>query len=216
MAQATKPRKAVDRIAGDVTNDAAFALNFEAPYTVSLTLKGVCSLLYHRYSGESVEAKAKAKKGSAAKKEDDVESYVYRAEDGALAIPGKWLYGAVTNKKTGAAKFRQDPRSPRKSALDLYTAGFIVTTHMASIGAVDWDFLHREGVVVNQSRIMRTRPALLAGWEATLEAMVLLPEYISPADVHDVVSQAGKLCGFGDYRPTYGRFQIIAFDAGNA
>jgi hypothetical protein len=40
---------------------------------------------------------------------------------------------------------------------------------------------------------------------------VLLPEYIGENDLLDTLNMAGKLCGLGDFRPTYGRFQIIEF-----
>mgnify|MGYP001597427887 FL=1 len=84
------------------------------PYAVAVTVEGYADFLFHRWNAEAVDEKAKAAKNSKGKKTDDVESYVYRTDNGELAIPGEYLRGSIIN----AAKFRQDPRSPRKSAMD--------------------------------------------------------------------------------------------------
>jgi len=42
--------------------------------------------------------------------------------------------------------------------------------------------------------------------------MIAIPEYISPAFLLDLLTQAGRLCGLCDHRPTYGRFQVTSFE----
>lgn len=179
----------------------------EVPYCVEVTVQGVADILFHRWNCEAVEEKAKAKKGSAAKKTDDLESYVYRNEDNELCIPGSHLRGAIVN----AAKFRQDPRSPRKSAMDLFKAGVVSLTALATTGLKKWDYEDKQRVVIQRSAITRTRPALKSGWRATFTLMVNLPEYISPSLLNEVIQQAGKLIGLADFRPTYGRFHVVGF-----
>lgn len=194
-----------------VTNLAEFTLNASEPYRVATTLQGTATLLFHRWNCESVEAKAKAAKGSAAKKTDDIESYVYRDDAGELCIPGEYLRQAVAG-PAGAAKFRQDPRSSRKSALDLYKAGVVSLTELATLGTKDWDFIDQRRVTVQRAGVTRMRPAMLAGWRAEFELQVLLPEYIPPMDLLDVISRAGQLVGLADFRPTYGRFAVVKFE----
>ncbi len=195
-------------IGGDVpSNDAKAAIESEIPFVVEVVAQGVADYLYHRWSVEAVEAKSRAKKGSVAKNTDNLESYVYRTADGQLAIPGAQLRGAMLV----AAKFRQDPRSPRKSAQDLFKAGVFCLTQLASVGQSSWDYEDRQRVNVRGSSITRTRPALKAGWTAKFQLQCNLPDYINPALLHDVLEQAGRLVGLGDYRPTYGRFQIVRF-----
>lgn len=189
------------------TNDAKPEIETEIPYIVEIVIQGVSDYLYHRWSVEAVEAKARAKKGSATKNSDNLESYVYRLSSGELAIPGTQLRGALLV----AAKFHQDPRSPRKSAQDLFRAGIFSLTQLASVGQAKWDYEDRQRVNVRGSSITRTRPALKAGWTAKFHVQCNLPEYISESFLHDVADQAGKLVGIGDYRPTYGRFQIVRF-----
>lgn len=195
-----------------VTNGGEAAITAEAPYIATVLIEGVSPILFHRWNAESIAEKAGAKKGSAAKKTDDVESYVYRCEDGTIGIPGLYLVGSMTNPQNGAAKYRQDPRSPRKSALDLYKAGVVPLTEIASLGKADWDYLDKRRVTVQRAGITRVRPAFQAGWKAEFDLMVNTPEYISPTDLLDCLSMAGRLVGVGDFRPTFGRFQITKFE----
>jgi hypothetical protein len=178
------------------------------PYRVSVTIEGTAPLLFHRWNCESVAEKSNAAKGSKAKKTDNLESYVYRMENGNLALPGEYVRMACV----GAAKFRQDPRSPRKSAMDLYKAGLICNTLYADLGVKDWQYVDQRRVVVQRAAITRQRPAMEVGWRATFEFMVLLPQYISPHDLHSVLTNGGVLIGVADFRPTYGRFIVTRFD----
>lgn len=192
----------------ETTNGGAAAIATGNPYTVNVAVQGMADMLFHRWNCEAVETKAKAAKNSAAKKTDDVESYVYRDEVGDLCIPGEYFRQAIIH----AAKFRQDPRSPRKSAMDLYKAGVVCLTQLASLGVRDWDYLDTRRVVVQRAGVNRTRPAMKVGWRADIQFSVLLPEYIAESDLHSVLDTAGRLIGVGDFRPTYGRFGIVGFD----
>lgn len=188
-----------------VSNDGAAAI--VAPYIAEITIEGAAAILFHRWSCEGVEAKAAAAKGSKAKKEDDWESYLYRDDAGEIAIPGEYLRQSIIE----AAKYRQDPRSPRKSAKDLYKAGVISLTDLATTGATEPDYLDRRRACVMRAAITRVRPALNAGWSATFQMMVQTPEYIPPQVLNAVLSDAGRLVGIGDFRPSYGRFVVSSF-----
>lgn len=194
---------------GEVTNGGASAIASSEPYTATVTVCGIADLLFHRWNCEAVETKSKAAKNSAAKKTDDLESYVYRNEENEICIPGEYLRQSLIL----AAKFRQDPRSPRKSAMDLYKAGVVSLTNLATLGVTAWDYEDRRRVVIQRSGVNRVRPAMRAGWKATFDLMVMLPEYIAPSDLNDVIQAAGRLTGLGDFRPTFGRFQIVGFTA---
>ncbi len=182
------------------------------PYSATVTIEGVAPILFHRWNNEAVAEKAAAAKGSKAKKSDNVDSYVWRTPEGEIGIPGEYLKGSICDPRNGAAKYRQDPRSPRKSALDLYRAGVIVLTPIASLGKATWDYLDERRVMVQRNGITRVRPAFLAGWRATFEVEVVTPEYIPAPALLAVLTDAGRLVGVGDYRPTYGRFGVTQFE----
>lgn len=192
----------------NLTNGASRIIENDEPYTCEVTIEGTADFLFHRWNCESVDAKGKAAKNSKSKKTDDIESYVYRNEKGNLCIPGEYLRMAII----GAAKFKQDPRSPRKSAMDLYKAAIIPLTNLSDLGVKTWDYEDRRRVVIQRSGINRTRPAMRAGWKVSFEFMVNLPEYVSRHDLNDTIAMAGRLIGVGDFRPTFGRFQVVKFN----
>lgn len=190
------------------TNGGRETIEAGLPYVVSVTVEGAADFLFHRWNSEAVDEKAKAAKGSKAKKTDDLESYVYRNDDGELCIPGEYLRMAVVN----AAKFRQDPRSPRKSAMDLYKAAVVALTPLASLGVSKWDYEDKRRVVIQRNGVNRVRPAMKAGWQASFDIQVALPEYVDRNSLRETIEQAGRLIGVGDFRPTFGRFGIVAFE----
>jgi hypothetical protein len=199
--------KAEKVVLSDPGNGGNEAISFSQPYTAHVTVTGVADFIFHGWDPEAVEEKGRAAKGSKAKKTDNINSYIYRDENNMLAIPGEYLRMCVCN----AAKFRQDPRSPRKSAMDLYKAGIVVLNKFGSLGTEAWDYLDKRRVVVQRNGINRTRPAMRAGWVVSYEVMCLLPEYIPPHDLLDTIGVAGRLVGLGNFRPTYGRFSVTSF-----
>lgn len=199
----------LEEIGGETpTNGAKKVIERSIPYRVLVELQGVCPILFHRWNCESVAAKAKAKKGSDAKKSDDVETYVYRNEKGEIGIPGEYLRGAII----AASKFQQDPRSPRKSAADLFKAAIVSLTELSSLGKKEWDYLDQRRVCIQRNAITRSRPAFKEGWKASFILMVNLPEYIDEQLLNSTIQAAGKLIGLADFRPSYGRFNVTKFE----
>lgn len=206
---------------GPVSNNGETDILVGAPYVATIRIQGTAALLFHAWNNEAVAEKAAAKKGSETKKTDNVESYVYRDSDGSICLPGQYLVGSLTDPRNGAAKYRQDPRSPRKSALDLFRAGVAALTELAPIipvgkdePTINWDYLDSRRAMVQRNGVTRVRPAFLSGWSTTVQLACLTPEYISPADLLDTLTKAGMLVGVGDFRPTFGRFAVTSFDVG--
>lgn len=203
-----KTKSVMEPIGGSCpTNGALKGVEHQMPYRALVELKGVCPIMFHRWNCESVASKSAAKKGSAEKKSDDVESYVYRNEKGELSIPGEYLRGAII----AAAKFQQDPRSPRKSAADLFKAGIVSLTELSSLGVKAWDYLDKRRVCIQRNAITRSRPAMREGWTASFILQVQLPEYVSEELLNSTIQAAGRLIGLADFRPSYGRFVLTKF-----
>lgn len=196
------------KVVSEPTNGGKSAIEAGLPYAVFVTAEGVSDMLFHRWNCESVEAKSKAAKNSKAKKEDDIESYIWRNDEGELCIPGEYFRQSIIH----AAKFKQDPRSPRKSAMDLFKAGVVSLTPLATLGTDSWDYLDTRRVTVQRAGVNRTRPAMRQGWTVELEFQILTPEYIDSALFQDVLNTAGRLVGVGDFRPTYGRFFVAKYE----
>jgi hypothetical protein len=191
----------------NVSNDAKLDIEIQTPYMVECQIEGAAPMLFHRWSCEAIEEKSKAAKGSAAKKSDNTESFLYRDEKGLIAIPSEYFRQSVIS----AAKFKQDPRSPRKSAMDLFKAGIATLGELCSFGVKEPDYMDRRRVVVQRNGITRVRPAMAAGWKCSVSFQILLPEYINPQLMNDTLQYAGRIVGVGDFRPSFGRFQITGF-----
>lgn len=187
------------------SNGGKSAIDVTVPFRVEVTIRGIAPILFHGWNVEAVEEKSKAAKGSKAKKTDDIESYVYRNEKGELCIPGSYLHGSICN----AGRSMQDPRSPRKSARDLFKAVVLTLTPMASLGTKEWDFIDKRRVVVQRNGITRCRPAMFEGWTATFILLLSAPEYVGESVLSQALSIAGRQVGVGDNRPTYGRFEVV-------
>jgi len=198
-----------------VSNGAIESISASEPYVARIVVVGSSPLLMHAYNVESVEAKGKAAKGSSVKKTDDVESFVYRMsdDDNRLGMPGANFCAALCV----AAKSMQDPRSPRKSMMDLIKASVISLDPVAPFlpGVTEWDFIDRRRVVIQRNSVARARPAMNIGWRIAFKVLVNAPEYVPPDVLHSLASKAGMFQGIGDFRPTYGRFQVSSFEHGD-
>jgi hypothetical protein len=195
-------------VLANVSNGGATAIETQTPYQLIVGIEGTAPILFHAWNCDAVDAKGKASKNSKAKKSDDLESYVYRNAKKELCLPGEYLRQSMI----AAAKFKQDPRSPRKSACDLFKAALVSTTTLASLGAKDWDYVDRRRVTIQRNGITRERPAMREGWRAQFDFTVLLPEYVDRHLFADVLQSAGRLIGVGDFRPTFGRFSVSKFE----
>jgi hypothetical protein len=192
---------------GPVSNGGESDIALTQPYAVKVTIEGTAPILFHAWNVEAVKEKAGAAKGSKSKKEDNIESYVYRNEAREICIPGEYFRQSIIH----AAKYMQDPRSPRKSAMDLFKAGVLVLED-ASLGKAEWDYLDQRRAVVQRNGVNRIRPAMHKGWRATFEIQIILPEYITREILGVAIQNAGRLVGLADFRPTYGRFQVVEFN----
>lgn len=191
-----------------------YATSLSVPsYSMRVKIEGVSRILFHRYDPESVERKSKAPKGSAEKKTDDLESYLYRDLDGYISIPAVNIKACLLN----AAKHFSDPRSTgqKKQAKDLFAAAIFIEPEMCPVlvggkRVKEPQFIDRRGVVVQRNRVNRERPGLLPGWQCEFTVNVLAPEYITPELLREVIFVAGRFVGLGDFRPDFGRFQVIS------
>lgn len=200
--------KAKLKMVSEPTNGGESAIEQGRQYAVNFDLVGTSDLLFHRWNCDAVEAKSKAVKGSKAKKSDDIETYVWRDEKGVLCLPHEYVRQAMLH----AAKYRQDPRSPRKSMFDMAKAAFVPLSDLASLGTKVWDYEHRARVTIQRNGITRIRPAMRSGWKASFDFEIILPEYVPHDLFRALLDDAGRLVGLGDYRPTFGRFRVERFE----
>jgi hypothetical protein len=72
---------------------------------------------------------------------------------------------------------------------------------------VDERFALRKSVRVQQNRVMRSRP-LFRKWSCTF-TVEFDTEVVNTEQVIEAIIASGRYEGFGDWRPKYGRFEIV-------
>lgn len=65
-------------------------------------------------------------------------------------------------------------------------------------------------VIINRARVMRYRPQLDT-WALEFTLSILDDELHSSV-VFEILQDAGKRVGIGDYRPKFGRFQVVKWE----
>lgn len=84
------------------------------------------------------------------------------------------------------------------------------------IFATHREYVDLRPVVVGRNRIVRTRPKFPVDdsyyWEVSFEAL-LDDVKLNLEDLKDIIINAGQYIGFGDFRPRFGRFELVKFNA---
>lgn len=174
-------------------------------------IKGVSPVLINRFK-EQDEIPTTVKKG----KKDygtpryQAENTAYRDEDTSLLwIPTAWLTGAI---RTIASDYKLP--GTRKSVKSI-SGGAIVPlqekayfTEKYKVTDVEVD---SRPCVIQRARIMRHR-ARLEKWSVVIDLQI--DNEILPAEtVHELINDAGRRAGFGDFRPNkggpFGRFAVV-------
>ena len=184
---------------------------------LSVSIQGVSPLLLHngqtadptnKYSRQLKEISGKRKKTD----EDYAEmsriewhAGLYVNADQKIIMPASLLEAAIYD---GAKK--------SKLGKAFKSAVFVLDDVILDIGrkygsAADlWkDEQYRDirGVRVNQSRVMRTRPIFFF-WGCEF-IVTYDDEQVNLADVRRAINDAGSKSGLGDFRPRYGRFEVV-------
>lgn len=69
------------------------------------------------------------------------------------------------------------------------------------------DFADFRKVKVQKNSVRRCRP-IFREWELKI-SLNYLPDVINQSQVEDILDVAGRLIGLSDYRPRYGRFEVL-------
>jgi len=69
------------------------------------------------------------------------------------------------------------------------------------------EYVDMRTVRVGQQKVVRTRP-IFHDWKVTFTAY-LDTDKLNPEELIEILENAGKYAGLGDYRPRYGRFTVV-------
>lgn len=183
--------------------------------TIRVTIKGTSPLLINRFkeNDEAPEAMKKSNKKDYGTPRAQAEMTPYRDDDtGKLWLPTIWVTGTI---RSVASDYKL-PGS-RKSVKSI-AGGAVVPVEEKAYFVEDYKIKDIEvdsrPCVIQRARIMRHR-ARLESWSISLDLQV--DEEILPVnDVHQILNDAGRRAGLGDYRPQrggpFGRFIVTGWE----
>jgi len=186
--------------------------------SVSVTIEGVAALLINRFKDESeVQAAAgnvakKGKKDYGTPRQQAEKTAYYDEETKKLWVPSTWITGSIA---TVASDYKL--KNSKKSVKSVSGGAIIPYEEKIyfkegfTLADVEID---SRPCVVQRARIMRHR-SKLEFW--TLEFNLMIDDSILPLEtVKELLDDAGKRAGLGDYRPPkggqFGRYTVTKWE----
>ena len=167
----------------------------------NVEVEGISPLLQHRFAvEEDTAALTKGKK--VYNSEEDARKALYTDEKGNPIQPSTHFEGAMVK---SAVQFKMQGKKTYK---DAFRAGVFIEPVNIPHKIKDWE-IDLMPVVVNRSRIMRSRPKF-NNWKLAFQ-ITCIDERIAPEVIKEILEDAGKFVGIGDFRPKFGRFKVIKF-----
>lgn len=190
-------------------------LTITSPALYIVTIKGMDGILFNKIPDLSIP-KSKSKKQTqedrlAYEKEHWKEKAYFDAQGG-LFVPGENIHECL---KEGCAYWGQKiPGAGNKTFTDLVKSACIVES--MPLGATEKDLIEY-GKVVNGTPTLRTpskvykiRP-LLRPWGGQFKLHVF-DGRLDEAILKTIISYAGLFRGLCDWRPTFGRFELVSIE----
>lgn len=186
--------------------------------TGSVTVEGLTpGLLMHRFSEPNeAEEEVRAIRQDRGTTRERAEQAAYRDDEGNLYAPSTWFFRSMIE----AGGYRKQ-RGSRKSMKYIIPAAIVIPADVINLMDFDGkpikDFeVDARPVVIpsTKGRIMAYRPKI-EQWRATFP-MEVDTTIIAVDDAHQLLEDAGRRQGVGDFRPEkkgpFGRFKIIKWD----
>ena len=97
-----------------------------------------------------------------------------------------------------------------KTYKTILQAGIYINPDLIPLSNQEWEIDSRR-VKIQRASIMRSRP-IFREWSLDFDIVITSPELIQPAILKEILENAGKVKGIGDYRPKYGLFEVTKFE----
>ena len=180
------------------------------------TIKGTSPLLMNRFTEEAeLSVSSTTKKATKANKgtpREQAEKKAYIDEKGVLFVPGMNIYASIIE---GGKFIKIGKAKATNSKSSLIPAAMILEEERCTLGTKTLEVDSRSVVIpATGGRIMAYRPRL-DEWECSFTIDLFDPDILAPSDVRQIIDDAGKKIGLGDFRPSrkgpFGRFCVVSW-----
>lgn len=171
--------------------------------TVQVTIKGTCPMMQHQMIADDTTIKVRS-----GEKDYSMEwkKAMYFDNKIGCYIPADHIYGALAK---SAVNFQITGKG-KKTYKDLVRAAVIVNEEKIPLGKKEPDEIDARFVSVQRNRVNRQRPKFNEGWEAKF-SLTILDDQLASGVLKEIIEHAGKFVGIGDFRPRFGRFEVVGF-----
>lgn len=183
---------------------------------LNVTIEGVCPLMMHSgrladplnaYVKRLKEVSSKRKKTDEdhqAMARIEWEASLYTNDAGAAILPAELLEATI---RDGAKKSKLGKQF--QSAVFVEEDALLDHGGPKDVRGLFDDDRYRDTrmVRVQSARVMRTRP-IFRKWKAKV-GITYNPTLVNEESVRQALSDAGQQCGIGDFRPRFGRFEVV-------
>jgi hypothetical protein len=171
-------------------------------FHIAVSVKGTRPLLQNAFSTNQ-STSTPAKKGQIYDDQVETDNRLIKNENGEICQPALHFEASMIRSAT-EFKFKG-----RKTYKELFKAGVFVEPllipHKKPTYAID-----KQRVVISRAAILRCRPRF-DDWELDFH-VAIHDDRIEPLVVKEILENAGKYHGIGDYRPRYGLYEVTSFE----
>lgn len=179
---------------------------------VEVKIRGIADYLQHRRPPKPEEDKEEGNRTSGeVDYSKEAEKATYQESKIGCYIPAKQIQACLI--KSGV-DFKIKGKS-RKTYKDRMNAAIVVTPDKIpfSPSKEKPDYIHEDWGRIppkTGNMVWLTRPAYKAGWKVNFK-LLILDDQIPLKTLEEILVNAGQFYGIGDWRPRFGRFEVIEF-----
>ena len=172
--------------------------------TVRVKIRGIAPLLMNKFKmPDEGEPEAAARRDKQYDPVEDANSALYREEGIGCYAPSTWIEAAL---REAGKEFKGKGRGSLKATV---LSSVFIDPEKIPLGKDTFDEIDKRPAVIQRNRIIKSRPRFNQ-WE--LEFTVNFDENRIKKDVlKQMIAEAGATKGIGDYRPKFGRFEVVEF-----
>jgi len=172
---------------------------------VKVSIIGSAPLLMNRFAME------KADEGKAKRRDEqydvktDAEKALYREDGIGCYVPSTWIEASLRE----AAKEFKAARGRGTQKATILSSVF-VEEEKIPLNKDTYDEIDVRPVVIQRNRVVKGRPRFNS-WELSF-TINFNEDRIKKDTLKQILEEAGTGKGIGDYRPKFGRFQVVGFE----
>jgi len=168
-------------------------------------IKGTKPLLMNAPNPELLKGEVKRRRSEIPDPKTEAEKRLYKDEKGNICIPAYVVKACI---RSAGRNYKLPQR--QSTYASMIRAGIQVEPEWIPLKHNGWKIDIRP-VVVQRSRILRARPRF-DEWGLEFTIINLDPTILKKDVLKQILIDAGKFYGIGDYRPEFGLFKVVRFE----